>query len=1251
MDYGAKGGFESDGVTDDTAAINTAISDQNRCGNGCASSTLTPAIVFFPSGNYLVSGSIIPFYLTQLVGDATNPPTITAKAGFGGSVIDADPYTANGQYWTNQNNFFKSIRHFVIDLTRTSATSGATGIHWQVAQATTLVDIVINMNTDPSTNHQGIFMENGSGGYMNGLIMNGGQYGLNVGNQQFTVRNLTVNGARTGIYANWAWGWTFQDLNINNCAIGFEINAGVGSEVIIDGNISNTPIFVRTLDTSDGDTVASAGSIVLDNIQFSNVTYGVVDSSNVVRLAGGTTTIREWFQGDLYAGTGTTPSYQQSLGASPPEKPSALLDSNGKIYSRSRTDYPQYAASAFASVKAAGAIGDGVTDDTVAIKSFIAANWGCKILFFDSGTYMVTDTILVPTGSIVVGEVWTLIIGDGANFADQNNPRAVIQVGAPGDKGLVEISDMVFSARSGSAGAIIVEWNTGDQEGQQATVAAWDVHIRLGGFTGSNLQLGNCAKLSGHAINPCIAAFIGLHITSQASASSVPASAYLEGTWVWTADHDLDDPDQSYDIVPVIQSAHGLRINYSQIDVYTGRGIVTETVAGPVWLIGTASEHASIVQYNFANARNVYAGFIQTETAYYQPEPPAPDPFSISTTYSDPTLTNGNSGWGLAIGGTASSVFIYGAGHYSFFQNWNGTYCLTPDNCQNAMVKVASTATDTYIFGLSTVGSTIMLVVDSTSVILESDNADGFASTFALWKSSDTGGVGTPPPFTTSLIPTTTTTTSTTTSTTFPAPTAMAYQGCWSDQANPRTLGLYSTSQANMTNFLCLTICVQLGYIYSGTEYYTQCYCGNSLSLGTLDPVDSDCNEKCGGGSDMCGGGYLLSVYTASSSNTTAIVGTSTTISSSSTTSTTAPTSTLASSYVGCYVDQASPRTLPGYYTSDPSMTNQLCLSTCVGLGYTYSGTEYYTECYCGNTLNGAILDPVDTDCNQACGGGVGECGGSWRLSVYTTAAGNNTSSSTPTSTSIVPTPTSSGIQGPTGLAAKRGLAWPKESVSVMYTFILPQLINPAAFDPNVFTVDNTVNWIYNWDIAPSSANQDFGAIDEFYFMQWGSGGIEDIVTNFAASGSKTILGFNEPDNGDQANIDPVTAASCEYLLFSPIKTANPSVKLISPAVTNGGAPSGLAWLQDFFGNCTVCELDGIAVHWYGGWTSDFQDFVTDATAFNLPIYMTEIGLSWDQYATTDSWNQFLPLALQILDNEPLMAKYAFFGAFYDGTG
>lgn len=96
------------------------------------------------------------------------------------------------------------------------ATSSATGIHWQVAQATTLVDIVVNMSTASNTvrvssfrsqlspdikcqGHQGIFMENGSGGFMSDLIFNGGKFGIWVGNQQFTVRNITVNNAQTGI--------------------------------------------------------------------------------------------------------------------------------------------------------------------------------------------------------------------------------------------------------------------------------------------------------------------------------------------------------------------------------------------------------------------------------------------------------------------------------------------------------------------------------------------------------------------------------------------------------------------------------------------------------------------------------------------------------------------------------------------------------------------------------------------------------------------------------------------------------------------------------------------------------------------------------------------------------------------------------------------------------------------------------------------------------------------------------------------
>ena len=62
-DFGAVG----DGVTDDTAAIQRAVTEGNRCGpSACESTTTTPAIVYFPEGTYLISSSIIDYYYTQV---------------------------------------------------------------------------------------------------------------------------------------------------------------------------------------------------------------------------------------------------------------------------------------------------------------------------------------------------------------------------------------------------------------------------------------------------------------------------------------------------------------------------------------------------------------------------------------------------------------------------------------------------------------------------------------------------------------------------------------------------------------------------------------------------------------------------------------------------------------------------------------------------------------------------------------------------------------------------------------------------------------------------------------------------------------------------------------------------------------------------------------------------------------------------------------------------------------------------------
>jgi hypothetical protein len=93
MDYGAAG----DGVTDDTKAIQDAIDDGDRCGEGCYGSTTKNAIVYFPPGTYLVSSSIEVKFGTQLVGDPLTKPTILASASFVGlGVLSTDYYVPDG---------------------------------------------------------------------------------------------------------------------------------------------------------------------------------------------------------------------------------------------------------------------------------------------------------------------------------------------------------------------------------------------------------------------------------------------------------------------------------------------------------------------------------------------------------------------------------------------------------------------------------------------------------------------------------------------------------------------------------------------------------------------------------------------------------------------------------------------------------------------------------------------------------------------------------------------------------------------------------------------------------------------------------------------------------------------------------------------------------------------------------------------------------------------------------------------------
>ena len=76
----------------------------------------------------------------------------------------------------------------------------------------------------------------------------GGLYGLNIGNQQFTMRGVKISNAVVGISQIWNWGWLYQGLTISNCGTAFSmknVDQGklqVGSVVIADSDIINCPV-------------------------------------------------------------------------------------------------------------------------------------------------------------------------------------------------------------------------------------------------------------------------------------------------------------------------------------------------------------------------------------------------------------------------------------------------------------------------------------------------------------------------------------------------------------------------------------------------------------------------------------------------------------------------------------------------------------------------------------------------------------------------------------------------------------------------------------------------------------------------------------------------------------------------------------------------------------------------------------------------------------------------------------------------
>ena len=327
-----------------------------------------------------------------------------------------------------------------------------------------------------------------------------------------------------------------------------------------------------------------------------------------------------------------------------------------------------------------------------------------------------------------------------------SSPKAVVQVGHPRDDGCVRWSDMIVSTEGAQGGAVLIEWNLATTS--EKSSGMWDVQIRIGGFAGSKLGLAECSAdiptnstnstsqasptggvPSGYSaqpvptpsgaptpyanstssnsshINPaCIGAFASMHITPSAS------GLYLENTWFWTADHDLDSL-------------------FKNITVYSGRGLLVSSTAGRIWMYGTSVEHHALYQYQFAGTKDIVAGQIQTETAYYQP---GPNPLKPVAGWWDPE--GRRDGWALHIL-DSEDIAIYGAGLYSFYDAYNVSCSFDKVvGCQSSIASIERSK-NINIYNLNTLGADSMIDGDGKSMPKGRDNQDVFLDTVALFKS------------------------------------------------------------------------------------------------------------------------------------------------------------------------------------------------------------------------------------------------------------------------------------------------------------------------------------------------------------------------------------------------------------------------------------------------------------------------------------------------------------------------------------
>ncbi|KAF9535091.1 glycosyl hydrolase catalytic core-domain-containing protein [Crepidotus variabilis] len=186
-----------------------------------------------------------------------------------------------------------------------------------------------------------------------------------------------------------------------------------------------------------------------------------------------------------------------------------------------------------------------------------------------------------------------------------------------------------------------------------------------------------------------------------------------------------------------------------------------------------------------------------------------------------------------------------------------------------------------------------------------------------------------------------------------------------------------------------------------------------------------------------------------------------------------------------------------------------------------------------------------------------------------------------------------------------------------------------------------SVSAIYNWNPEPFPEAEAAGY--EYIPNLWGERDVDFVRNNIKPGQYAHILGFNEPDHGEQGNMDPGRAAQLYKEIMVPLH--NGGTRVSSPAVSNG--PNGLEWFKQFVqacGSLEACGVDFISAHCYATDTAYVQKTFQDwHDTYGLNVWVTEsAAMDFVTYQKTDV-TKFASEMAAWANSQPWIEKYSAF--------